>query len=273
MKNTFLILTLFVLSTSSIRLSWNDIQNAAGWGSGYTQSTTWADNSNNSSTSDYTLVQNSASINGSGAQDLLAMYLKQLIILLSNIDNEMRVVRLEVDCTGENYKVLIRIMDPNGNKIYIGMMVHACGNELQIMKFFQSNNVSDIINSFGFIDGTLYNYPDGNIGNNCSNSILDMLGDFCSAIGGSGFNNGNNSSNGNSQHILQPLDDSFNGSGGSGGSGGSFNNSGGSFNGSGGSFNGSTMTTDSHGIKLNIKIPGSENPTGKTILLGSSRPN
>ena len=133
---------------------------------------------------DYSLVKHTSSINGKGAHDLLAIYLKQLIVLLSNTDNEIRVVRLEVDCTGENYKVLIRVKDCYGNKVYIGMMVHVCNGEIKINKFFQSDCAEDIIKAFCFLDSTLYNYPDGNIGGVCSNSILEMLSQFCSAIGG-----------------------------------------------------------------------------------------
>ena len=235
-----------------MKLSWKDLQKAAGWGSSSNTFSSWSSgggSSNSGSGSGYTLVQNSASINGKGAQDLLAIYLKQLIILLSNTDNEIRVVRLEVDCTGENYKILIRIMDCNGNKVYIGMMVHVCNGDISITKFFQSNDAQDIITAFGFLDGTLYNYPDGNIGNSCSNSILDMLSEFCSAIGGSG--NGNVGWSGSSNNGgLAPLD------------GGS----------SGNSWGGSSSSSDNQGIKLHIKIPGANNPTGKTILLWSPRP-
>lgn len=250
MKNTAFILSLLILSTCSMKLSWKDLQKAAGWGSSSNTFSSWSSGgssgSGSGSGSGYTLVQNSASINGKGAQDLLAIYLKQLIILLSNTDNEIRVVRLEVDCTGENYKVLIRIMDCNGNKIYIGMLVHVCNGEISIVKFFQSNDAQDIINAFGFLDGTLYNYPDGNIGNSCSNSILDMLSEFCSAIGGGSSSQGwsvGSSNNGG----LAPLN-------------------------GGNSWGGNSSSASGEGIKLHIKIPGAQNPTGKTILLGSPRP-
>jgi len=228
-----------------MKLSWNDIQKAAG--------VNFTSNSNTWSTSPvgsgYTLVQNTSSINGKGAYDLLAIYLKQLIILLSNTDNEIRVVRLEVDCTGENYKILIRIKDCYGNKVYIGMQIHVCGSEIKITKFFQSDDVNDIIKAFCFLDSTLYNYPDGNIGGSCSNSILEMLSEFCSAVGGG-------SSSGNSW----------------GGNGGLVPLNGGLGSSSSWGSNGSSGIT-SDGIKLNIKIPGSQNPSGKTTLLGASRPN
>ena len=226
-----------------MKLSWNDLQKAAGLSFSNTSST-WSSSSNGS---DYTLVQNSSSIKGKGAYDLLAIYLKSLIILLSNTDNEIRVVRLEVDCTGMYYKVLIRIKDCHGNKVYIGMMVDTCNGELKITKFFQSNDVQDIIKAFCFLDSTLYNYPDGDIGGSCSNSILDMLSEFCSAVGGGSSNGHSYGNNGG----LQPLN----------GSGSAWNSLGSSFGGA-----------SSDGIKLNIKVPGSHNPTGKTILLGVKRP-
>ena len=254
MRNTYIILSLFFLSTFSLKMSWKDIQKIAGqsWGNNFqSNSGSWTSsngswNSSSHGSGQYSLVQNSSSINGKGAFDLLGIYLKQLIIQLSNTDNEIRVVRLEVDCTGENYKILIRIMDCHGNKTYIGMMVHVCGDEIKIIKFFQSPDPEDIIKAFCFLDSTLYNYPDGNIGNNCSNSILSILGEFCSIVNGNGSSNGFSwSSGGSSSGTLVPL------------------NGGGSSNGWGQS---------GQGIKVHVKIPGSQNPTGKAILLGMKRP-
>ena len=236
-------LSILVLSTSAMKLSWNDLQKAAGFNFSNTKST-W---SHSSGGSDYSLVKHTSSINGKGAYDLLAIYLKSLIILLSNTDNEIRVVRLEVDCTGMYYKVLIRIKDCHGNKVYIGMLVDVCDGEIKIKKFFQSNEVEDIIKAFCFLDSNLYNYPDGDIGGSCSNSILDMLSEFCSAVGGSS----NGHSFGSSNDGLQLLNDS----------GSSWSSLGSSVNG-----------FSSDGIKLNIKVPGSKNPTGKTILLGVKKP-
>ena len=249
-----LILSLAILCSTSMKLSWKDIQNAAGlnWGNSFQSSSgSWSgSNYSHSQGKDFSLVQHSSAINGKGAYDLLAIYLKQLIVLLSNTDNEIRVVRLEVDCTGENYKVLIRIMDCHGNKTYIGMMVHVCGAEVKIQKFFQSGEVEDIIKAFCFIDSTLYNYPDGNIGGSCSNSILDILSEFCSIYNGNGVNWGGSSSTfSQNSGGLTPL------GGGSSWGGGN-----------------QLSSVNGDGIKLHIKIPGSQNPTGKTILLGSKRP-
>ena len=251
MRQTLLTFTLLILSTSALKMSWKDIQKMAGqnWGNQFQMNSgswTSSNGSWNSSSSQYTLVQNSSSINGKGAYDLLGIYLKQLIVLLSNTDNEIRVVRLEVDCTGENYKILIRIMDCHGNKTYIGMLVHVCGSEIKVIKFFQSPDPADIITALCFLDSTLYNYPDGNIGNNCSNSILSIIGEFCSIYNGNGNGNGFSwGSSSSSSGELVPL------------------NGGGSWNGNG---------ANGEGIKVHIKIPGSQNPTGKAILLGSSKP-
>ena len=261
MRRILLTLSLLVLATSALKMSWKDIQKIAGhsWGNNFQMNSgSWTSSSGSwnasSGSSQYSLVQHSSSINGKGAYDLLGIYLKQLIVLLSNTDNEIRVVRLEVDCTGENYKVLIRIMDCHGNKTYIGMLVHVCGAEIKVIKFFQSPEPADIIGALCFLDATLYNYPDGNIGNSCSNSILSIIGEFCSIYNGgngngNGFSWGASGASSVSLGGLQPL----NGGGHWGG------------NGNGGGANG-------QGIKLHIKIPGSQNPTGKAILLGSSKP-
>ena len=246
MKKQILVVLVLALSASGMKLSWNDIRRAAGINF-VSNSSTWSGGSGMGS--NYSLVKHSSMINGNGAHDLLAIYLKQLIVLLSNTDNEIRVVRLEVDSTAENYKVLIRIKDCHGNKVYIGMLVYVCNGEIKINKFFQSDSVDDIIKAFCFLDGTLYNYPDGNIGNQCSNSILAMLSNFCSAIGGGGAN-WSNQSNWNSNGGLAPLNGNS-----------TWLNSSGSGNGIG-----------SDGVKLHIKIPGAQNPTGKTILLGASKP-
>jgi hypothetical protein len=263
MKKQLIILCVLFMGSLSLKMSWNDIKKIAGqsWGNNFQTNTgswngssgSWNSSSNNGG---YTLVQTSSQINGKGAYDLLGLYLKQLIILLSNTDNEIRVVRLEVDSTGENYKVLIRIMDCHGNKTYIGMLVHVCGDEIKIIKFFQSPDPEDIIKALCFLDSTLYNYPDGNIGNNCSNSILSILGEFCSILGGTyNQNNGFNLIGGSNNGGLVPLGTGFNGG----------NFGGGSFNG------GSSIGSD--GIKVNIKIPGSSTPNGKPILLGMKKPS
>lgn len=215
--------------------------------------------------STFELVTSSAMIGGYGGGQILALYIKQLALFLTNSDNEVLIVRVEKACGKDEYKILIRLKDCNGVTFYIGMWIDICDGHLEIKKFFQSNVSQDIIDAFGFLDCDLYQYPDGDQSNECKNSVLDILKEFCSAIGGNGGSNNGGSHNGGSNNggNLKKLNGHGNGNGGCVGD----NCSNGNGNGNGGGVH-TGITTDSSGIKIKLKIPGHMNPTGKTLLLG-----
>lgn len=319
-RHTSLIL-LLALSTLSIKLNLKDIVKNSGWNNSNSNSSNNSWNNSNSNTSSWNNNSNNGHSNGNGDVDfghhnfslltsvgelggfssaeVLAGYVKQLVLMLTSSDSQVLVVRLERQKNNGNYyKIIYRIRQANGDCIYIGIVFHACNGQLKIVKFFQSDDLEEIINCLQFCENKLFKYPDGDLSNQCGNSILSILRGFCDAIGGGG--NGGNNNNNNNGGGLEELDNCSGGNCGgndndnsgndnswgnqdNGNSGGCANgNCGGSSNGgssnggsnwgNNGSSNGGSNGGGNGIIKINVKIPGSKNPTGKDIILGAGRP-
>jgi hypothetical protein len=262
---TGLLFSTLLLSISCIKISWSELSGGtgAGTGGGYGNGGGMGGGNGHGggmgggNGSGFSLVTDSSTINGYSAGQILAFYVKQLALQLTNPDNEIRLVRLEKDCYN-NYKLLIRIKDCHGNYSYIALLVSYQGGELVIKKFLQTNDLNDIWAVFNFLDCNLYDY--GNTGNDCGGSVVDILKELCNSLNSNGGNN--NGGNGNGLSILPGGGNSQNCING--------NCSGGSNGGGSSSGSGNTMTATSEGLELKINVPGHLNPTGKPILLGSS---
>ena len=195
----FIFFFLLAFSVSSIKISWSEL-NSMSSGNNYTGGnnvpiTTLPGNmGSNNMSNQWTLITDSSMVGGQSVSVVVATYIKQLAMSLMNNQNEIRVVRIEKDCTGKYYKILIRVKDCNGNVYFIGMLVYICNGEIKFKKYLQTDCLGQIMKVFKFIDNNLYNYPDGDQGQMCGNSIISILKEICVTIG-TISNNSNNSNN------------------------------------------------------------------------------
>ena len=313
MKYSLIMLFTMLAASNCIKISWSELNggHSMGGGGGISMGggggiSMGGGGGLSMGGSDWVLITDSSSVNGYGVGQILALYVKQLTLQLTNSQNEIRLVRLEKDCYN-NYKLLIRIKDCYGNYSYIGMYVSIVNGEVVIKKFLQTDDLNDIWVVFKFIDCNLYDYGNFNGSDSCENSIIVILRELCAYIssyqsgssgsslqiisnnghgnggcsGGNCYNNGGNGGGyggGNNGGHSGCIGGNCHNNGGHGGGYGGGNNGGHSgciggncHNGGMGS-GGSSMTATTEGLELKIKVPGHMNPTGKTILLGSSKP-
>ena len=239
MKIAFFLLSILTISVSPITLSFKDLSNVGGITAQVPPPTC--------STVKYELQTTNRLIQGFSSDKILALYIKDMITNLTCPTTQIKVVRLERSVCGKYYKILIRTKDASYKKNYIGMALEVCNYTLEILKFFQSNDVSDIIHAFKFINGDLYNYHDGDISTTCKRVITNTCQNlFSTFVSGSDDHNHHEA-----EHLLsilnnlEPLDNVH-------------------------SSNDNSPFLEKKDIHLNIAIPGLHNGSGETIMLGKS---